>query len=127
MRRAPSVSAFGTGLLAGCWLLLLLALLGALLGACCCPPGLLLRSPRAHARRSAAAPPLCCHPAAAKVQWAIHREAPAFVDQGVEQEILTTGIKVGWALATRGVPRIQQRKAAAAGSSSCCCCRTARR
>ncbi len=32
--------------------------------------------------------------AAAKVHWAIHREAPLFVDQGVDQEILTTGIKV---------------------------------
>lgn len=27
--------------------------------------------------------------------WPIHREAPSFVDQGTEQEILTTGIKVG--------------------------------
>ena len=32
--------------------------------------------------------------AASKVHWGIHREAPLFVDQGVEQEILTTGIKV---------------------------------
>lgn len=32
--------------------------------------------------------------AAAKVTWPIHREAPAFVDQGTAQEILTTGIKV---------------------------------
>ncbi|EFN51334.1 hypothetical protein CHLNCDRAFT_141119 [Chlorella variabilis] len=33
-------------------------------------------------------------PIPAKVTWGIHREAPLFVDQGVEQEILTTGIKV---------------------------------
>ncbi len=36
---------------------------------------------------------------AAKVTWAIHREAPPFVDQGVEQQILTTGIKVRLLLA----------------------------
>eukprot|EP00887_Chlorella_sp_A99_P005067 scaffold36.g5067.t1 len=33
-------------------------------------------------------------PLKSKVTWPIHREAPAFVDQGVEQEVLTTGIKV---------------------------------
>lgn len=33
-------------------------------------------------------------PINAKVTWGIHREAPLFVDQGVEQEILSTGIKV---------------------------------
>ncbi|KAI7839690.1 hypothetical protein COHA_006497 [Chlorella ohadii] len=33
-------------------------------------------------------------PIPAKVTWPIHREAPPFVDQGVEQQILTTGIKV---------------------------------
>lgn len=46
-------------------------------------------------------------PAAAKVTWPIHREAPPFVDQGTEQEILTTGIKVG--ASTRGLMRVQGR------------------
>jgi hypothetical protein len=42
-------------------------------------------------------PALPC-PADSKVTWGIHREAPLFVDQGVEQTVLTTGIKVsGWA------------------------------
>lgn len=30
----------------------------------------------------------------AKAHWPIHREAPAFIEQSTEQEILTTGIKV---------------------------------
>ena len=30
----------------------------------------------------------------AKHHWPIHREAPAFVEQSTEQEILVTGIKV---------------------------------
>jgi F-type H+-transporting ATPase subunit beta len=33
-------------------------------------------------------------PIPAKVLWPIHREAPPFVEQNVEQQILTTGIKV---------------------------------
>lgn len=35
-----------------------------------------------------------CGPVEAKEHWAIHREAPAFSEQGTEQEILVTGIKV---------------------------------
>lgn len=38
-------------------------------------------------------PALVWH-ADAKTLWPIHREAPAFVDQGTGQEILATGIKV---------------------------------
>ena len=43
----------------------------------------------------------CALPAAdSKVTWPIHREAPLFVEQEVEQKILATGIKVRfWALA----------------------------
>ena len=33
-------------------------------------------------------------PAGAKAHWPIHRDAPPFVEQSTEQEILTTGIKV---------------------------------
>ena len=32
--------------------------------------------------------------AACKDEWPIHREAPTFAEQSVEQEILITGIKV---------------------------------
>ena len=32
--------------------------------------------------------------AACKDEWPIHREAPSFAEQSVEQEILITGIKV---------------------------------
>ncbi len=32
----------------------------------------------------------------------IHREAPPFIDQSTEQEILVTGIKVGHALSMHG-------------------------
>lgn len=35
-----------------------------------------------------------CGPIVSKQQLPIHRDAPAFVDQGTEQEILVTGIKV---------------------------------
>ena len=35
-----------------------------------------------------------CGPIEADDIWAIHREAPAFVEQSVDQEILVTGIKV---------------------------------
>ncbi len=37
-----------------------------------------------------------CHVAFAdsKHHWAIHRDAPPFVEQSTEQEILVTGIKV---------------------------------
>lgn len=42
----------------------------------------------------------------AKAHWAIHRDAPPFVEQSTEQEILTTGIKVShpvviWLVITR--------------------------
>jgi F0F1-type ATP synthase beta subunit len=35
-----------------------------------------------------------CGPIEAKELWPIHREAPTFAEQGTEQEILVTGIKV---------------------------------
>jgi ATP synthase alpha/beta family, beta-barrel domain len=35
-----------------------------------------------------------CGPIEAETEWAIHREAPTFAEQGTEQEILVTGIKV---------------------------------
>jgi hypothetical protein len=39
--------------------------------------------------------PISTSPAAeSKVLWPIHREAPAFVDQATEQQMLVTGIKV---------------------------------
>ena len=60
----------------------------------------LLRRLAPHPANAAPLPPmpaLPC-PADSKVTWGIHREAPLFVDQGVEQTVLTTGIKVGgWA------------------------------
>ena len=36
-----------------------------------------------------------CGPIEGDDVWAIHRDAPAFVEQSVDQEIVVTGIKVG--------------------------------
>ena len=41
-----------------------------------------------------------CGPVNAKEHWPIHRIAPSFAEQGTEQEILVTGIKVGIHLLT---------------------------